>query len=579
MKLVAEKFEFSDLIITKKFRGFNPKRDELDIRNSTAIVYGRNVAATNIQRLYRGRFVRNGEYKELCKEWIILNLLPKAQACVRCYLKNKEYIQLIEYRKLSHAATILQSHWKGHLDRQYAKAKKNTILKIQRERKLVVVIQSIYRGFVQRQNLKQFKMDMFEQIVSCENWHKKLVEASVVIQRNFRTRMGRKLAKQLSNERDKINKLNMRRQCSAIGIQRIFRGLTGRYVATQERLVIAQNEKKWLCARKIQTLRRGIIGKRKAESLMHQKEYLMKVVFVGKLQCIWRGKKGRDIVNKKRAALLLQKHKDEGSVTIQRIYRGIMGRMAFQRTTEEKFKQNKRKSASQTIQRLYRGYKGREKRYIAYHLKVTQINIRQMKIDLESKKDQKNILNEKQMHLHEKYRKQKKHVSMLENELSVIEHTKSSYVDSDQVTGALQRCDKKIVKRILQKNLEVTKNMYQITSKCVDETAKEIQENEVNIQKFEKKLRCSILDASKHKKSERFTILRKTIRERKNAAILIQKYARCWMVKLAFLIHTRSFWNEERDEITERTIYVNSLSNEILPFKPLEMKVHEKYYQ
>ena len=578
LKLVAKKFEFSDLIITKEFRGFQPKQDELASRESTKIVYGRNVAATNIQRLSRGRFVRNGEYKELRRERIILNLLPKAQACLRCYLKRREYIQLIQDRKLSHAATILQSHWRGHLDRKYVKVKKYAILEIQRKQMLAIIIQSIYRGYIKRQNLKQLKRDIFEQMLSCENWHKKEVEASIVIQRNFQARKGRKLAKQLSNERDRIKKLHLRRHRSAIRIQRIYRGSIGRHIAIQERLILAQNEKKWLCARKIQALRRGIIGKRKAESLMHRQKYSLKVICVGKIQCVWRGNKGRDIANKKRAALILQKHKVDRSVTIQRIYRGILGRMEFQRTREEKLKQNKRKEASQTIQRLYRGYKGREKRYITYHLRVTQLNIQQMKTELEAEKDKKNLLNEKQAHLYEKYRKEKRQVSMLENEISVIEHTKSRYVDSDQVTGALQRCDKKIVKRILQNNLEVTRNLFQLTTKCIDEIVKEIHENEMNVQKLERNLRSSILDASKHKKSERSTNLRNTVRERKNATILIQKYARCWMVKLAFSIHTRSFWNEEWDEITERTIYVNNLSNEILPFKPLEMKLHERYH-
>ncbi len=375
-----------------------------------------------------------------------------------------------------------------------------------------MIIQNFYRRYCARLILNDLKNQQIDEDMKQKEDRIVRNKAAIRIQCYLKRLMARKLLHHLIALKEAEDLLEQRRLWSILLVQRLFRGHRGRMRAKKFRSELHRTEEEWFRSRQIQSLWRGMIGRRKFKEKALLEELKRNEDRAKLIQKIWRG-----FLGKRQAKFMLglkELHKKEvqAALLIQRIYRGGRGRqkaIAENKNIRRKIEEMK---ASKLIQRVYRGYKGRELAHVTIGLKSIQSQTNPLKESIEER--EKALKWQRQKNLSIKIKKDglETEMSSLQKELVVTREMKSSFIDSSILNGAPQRCSKEVVMAALEIKIQSKrKEISEIESSCAEITLIE-KEITREIKRLKRKLTVLTSSTTSRIKTDRMKYLRKCSR-------------------------------------------------------------------
>ena len=435
---VSPSFHFSD--VSESFHGFTNRSDESSLRFKAILFETHTNATKNIQRLARGRKSREGEVKTRKLEWAGIHLIPKSQAIVRGHIQRKLWKEKINKREKNIAATKLEAVWRGQVDRKIVSKIIEGKLDLAVRSKLATTIQCSYRGYKGRDIRKKLRVGLARKNLVTLKTQAKYLRAAMVLQRFFRGEQSRALVFKMMVAHEEANMAKLRKDKSALVIQRVTRGMRGRIATKQTRSNQELYEYNWYHARKIQTMWRGLKGQERWRVQRAVVEQVRRSRIALYIQRFWRGLKGREGVAMAKSAESLRRRECRSAIIIQKHYRGrFQGAFWVRKMKEDRKQQN----GAGLIQRCFRGCKGR-----AFHsaLEALKQKIGPLRMKLLVSRKELATVRESLSIVSQNLAEKEMHMEILGNELSVIHQTKAKYWDTDQITGTPQRFVTELVK-------------------------------------------------------------------------------------------------------------------------------------
>lgn len=377
---------------------------------------------------------------------IVTNRLPNAQALMRGHRQRTLFHKMKLNLQQNCSATMIESCYRGYLLRkQQDYISQLTQIKLEQNTAALYIQRACHCHFA-RKIVSTKRYEQAEIMLKMNQKHAKMKAKSTLIQRNMRGCIARGSVKKIK-ESLRIQFLDTQRRLeSSILIQKCTRGRSGRIRAKQIRSQLYMFETEWFHSRTIQSMWRGRKGRLLFKSEARYQELERQTEIVLKIQRVWRGYEGRHRTKYIIGLRALKKLEQQKSISIQRMYRGGKGRRRICEIRTKIKEKIIRYDASILIERLFRGYKGRQHAYIVRALRSLDWKAQPLKEKKLKREVQLTQLDDSLSKTSCLLKRLKKSYSAFEKELAVIEQTKSNFVDSDQMTGAPQRCSKDLVK-------------------------------------------------------------------------------------------------------------------------------------
>jgi hypothetical protein len=215
------------------------------------------------------------------------------QCAIRRKFAYKKYFKVRRLGLITHVLPVFQAHVRGYLQR----ARFRTILEGIRYHRMVIKIQTAFRMYMEVNKIRE--------IYRVRDLNITLRSTAITIQAGWRGSRGRKrgrfLRNVLWNERLLEVKNRAKRELAACKIQGVFRQFMAECVVKdmiKERdILIARKALEDLCAREVQRVFRGMVGRTLAldriEYFRHE-EYRWRCAL--EVQRVVRGHKGRKLI-------------------------------------------------------------------------------------------------------------------------------------------------------------------------------------------------------------------------------------------------------------------------------------------
>ena len=438
---VVFQMPFAEISSHSQYFGFKPKPNEESLRNKASLLSRQINAAVILQSLFRGALVRHNILRRRRLEYVILNILPKIQACFRGYLQRRIWKYTLENKRQSLATIVFQKYWRGLICRRYFQTLIMCEHNHRREETNSIIIQRVYRGYSGRLAAK-ITLNHIVKLRLLEAKTKARLEKLVVLmQSNFRRKKQQEKFKKNLLQRKQEHERNYQCRVSVLRIQSVHRGYKARKLARNRKEELELIKLRVFHACKIQGIWRGkkvrkiIEAARKKES---DERRILKASI--DIQRYWRVYLDKCFLDSLRNEKYYQIAKEKAARVLQRLYRGRVGRsvaVAARALWKDQFIKN---NVAISIQRVFRGHKEREM-VIMYrsirHLEEVQAKplYKYLEVTEISLKENQS----KQIRLKLTLKKIVDKLVFLEKEIDLMTHSKQKYWDSDIISLTPQR--------------------------------------------------------------------------------------------------------------------------------------------
>lgn len=557
---IGEKLPFANL--AKNWVGYEPKLDYVEFIKRAELRQLHTEKAVLIQSWVRRKLAYN-----VTNRLRVLNHLdrciPRAQALVRGYQQRLRYRRMIGVKHVNRMATKIQCQFRKfvHSVRIERRLKAKRWLEFQD--KLSRLIQRVYRGMVGRRKA-QGRRDALANLRLKEARLQAKRELKVlVIQRNFRARIGRNIAYELTAQRELFKARIVLEDRSSVVIQRVYRGMRGRRLANEIRLERSLWKRKWLLARRMQKVFRGFMGRRTAALVRLQRNNAIQLAALLIIQRVYRGFRGYLRGKAMREEKRLRQLKTRASKHIQRIVRGHQARMTAQWLMESEQLNRRKARGALLFQRLYRGHKGREAAEVERELikfeesaKPLYILLQQYNEGLDHIAKQISILTEELIRL-------KEEITESELELAAVIQNKEKYTDSHRLNKTPQRFVTKYLRVRLRDYIVQNTELFDKKNAGLAQLQARMNELSRQKRKVNRELVPLTTGCITKVKLERGKRLRAQVRRRESSAVLIQKIWRGYLPRKGYRDPARDYWIPCTDEDqSEHPYYYNTWTQE-----------------
>lgn len=562
--------EFCDM--ANKWFGYQPKKGSADLIFARQVFRMRDAASLKVQCALRRKFAYK-RYKNRRRWWLINITIPKFQAVMRGRRLRKRFLALQKAKHRIRQAIKIQSMWRRYLACRHwiklLKAAKYQKFKLMK----AIIIQRYYWGLKGRQRANARRVEIANQLLREARDHARREMKAMLIQRIFRSYSGRMHAARKAALREQKRHRDLLEERMIRFLQRCMRGMFGRTNVKNRREEIRMARYKWLCCLNIQRCYRGLLGRRWFKYCLEQWWFRKRTFCSTQVQRIFRGYRGRILAAVAAALKVLRKKQQICAIEFQRFIRGCLGRMRFKhhKAVTERF--NRERKAVLTVQRVYRGHKGREVSEINHEVAKLEEKARPL-FDLVLRKEADGVKLAKIVRRMEgRDKMMQDDIFEIERELEHCSTTQQKYTDSARINGTPQRFLTKYLRVRLKDHFEHEQELY--LAKLGDLTKKraELRKLQLEIEVARRELVPLTAGVVIDVKRARVARLRKMVRAKKTAAILMQALWRRAMVRVAYRDSSRDYWIECMDEAqSDKPYYFNTWTNETLWREPIAHK-------
>lgn len=447
----SEILEFVDM--SNQWLGYAPKPSVEKLITLRKQVQLFHTNATKIQSLVRRKFA-DRIYWMKYRERLLSRAIPLFQAVIRGVQQRTRYA-LIRFQ-MNRIRSVIKIQAKFRAFQAYQVCK----VIVQRRKyeaycnTLALLIQRLFRGYQARKyTIHQRAVRANEQLKASRVQAIKEVKA-IEIQRLFRGVQAREYAKSLDLARYLRQQQAKRVQFATRLIARIVRGFVGRCKAIHRREELRLAAYRWHCAREIQRVYRGLLGRRRYDYFYQLRQLAIQTIAATQIQRIYRGYRGRLLSSLARALRLLRLRQQDCAVLLQRFLRGCMGRHHFNVYKELETRRLREIVASKVIQRIYRGHKGREAYLIEKQLQSLEGQAKPLIKHLQQIEDERNIMAKLVSKLESQEKRLHENLFEIERELEHCNKTTSKYTDSHRINNTPQRFLTKFLRIRLKDHFE-----------------------------------------------------------------------------------------------------------------------------
>jgi hypothetical protein len=361
-------------------------------------------------------------------------------------------------------------------------------------------------------------------------------------------------------------------------IQRVMRGMFGRRKRDRVLAALALAKMKWNCAKQIQRIIRGHLGRVLYAKLLFEMLQETRRWAATEIQRQFRGYRGRVLGAVARAIHLLRKKHAEAAFLLQRVVRGHFGRMRAKTQKETVMRWAIEKRSSTQIQRLFRGHKGREAAVIERELQAIEHKVKPLLLMLETKEAEEVKLARVIVRLEYTDSKLESELVEIERELDACMLTTAKYTDSARVNSTPQRYLTKYLRVRLKDHYEHEREIFKVKHTELNKRRVEMRELQKHIAAVRRELVPLTTGAVVEIKRKRSAALRSKIRDRDKHIARIQALFRRSLVRWAFSDPCRDYWIECFDpEQSESKYFYNTWSQETTWKMPLAFKYFVKW--
>jgi hypothetical protein len=477
--------EFADM--AKQWVGYQPKPGFEKLMELKVEMKKKNACAQIIQCAIRRKFAYK-IFKIRRKAWLIAHFVPKIQAAIRAYLERKRYRRVMRRLHRIRCAIRIQQCFRMHLAYKLrvtlVKEKRFLVFKDQ----IIVNIQRVYRGMKGRMRLADARNTFANKRLVLARKRARRELMAIRIQLNFRASRARMESKGRAAEKERLRLRRILEERMTRRLQRMMRGLFGRRKRDRRLLELALAKRKWSCAKEIQRIIRGHLGRKMYAQLLFQQLQELRRRSATEIQRQFRGYRGRVLGAVARAIHLLRKKQTEAAMLLQRVVRGHLGRLRakIQKETVMRWQIEKRSSIS--IQRVFRGHKGREAAVIEKELQLIEHKVKPLLLLLETKETEEAKLAKIITRLEYTDGMLEEELVEIEKELDACILTTAKYTDSSRINYAPQRYLTKYLRVRLKDHLEHQREVFKVKHTELNKRRVEMRELEKHITAIRREL-------------------------------------------------------------------------------------------
>ena len=357
MSYIGPRLEFAEM--ASQWIGYRPKPNAEKLIGNRQLSRTQTAKSIIIQCMFRKKKAYM-IYRVKRRWWLLNKVIPRTQACWRGYIQRKRFKLLTRLLLEEKAALIIQTAFRGHLERVLKTKKLKELMFMALKHKSALLITRTYWGMLGRRKARKRRDYLHTHALTEARRRARREQCASFIQRNFRAWVASKRTFKLFQEREiKLARLALEERMIRY-IQRFMYGKLGRLRANRRRLEIALFQKRVACTKNIQRVFRGFKGRLRAQQRRREKWLEMRDKMAVEIQRIFRGGRGRIFASIARALRSLRSKQYYAAVEMQRFIRGCLARMHVALTRDKLREEKRRLIAVLIIQRIFRGHKGKE---------------------------------------------------------------------------------------------------------------------------------------------------------------------------------------------------------------------------
>lgn len=557
---VGKTLEFADL--AKRWLGYQPKENSSQLIAAREIFRLHTKHTLRLQCAIRRKFAYN-RYRERRRWWLIIHVIPRAQALVRRYLQRKRYKGVLFLRYKVRMAILIQTVYRMHVEvkRKIAKLKHNRFMEY--KQRMAIRIQKMYWGLVGRKRALAQRNKLANERISqaAEQMRRELMANKIqMVYHGWKARV--EACDRAEKRRLYIERKAMEERMIRL-IQRIAHGKLGRNKAKRRRAEIALALLRWKSAREIQRIYRGLLGRRRFAYFL--KLWLEKVrhAAANNIQRIWRGYRGRILAAIAKALRQFRAEQMVAAREVQRAYRGYLARRRVLKIRDARRLAIRHRIAAIKIQKLYRGHKGREAAELESQVAKMEGLARPLFDLLKTKEAEAIKLGKLITRLENKDKLMTDDIFEIEREYETALTTTAKYTDSARINGVPQRFLTKYIRVRLKDHLEHEKELHKAKFTDLQRRRAEMRKLQAEIVAARRELLPLTVGLVSDSKRNRTKRLRDKVRAQKRAATLMQALWRGALTRWAAMDPHMESWVQCYDEDQgEKVYYFNTMSEE-----------------
>ena len=480
--------DFSELIISDEFVGFQQKMGAEKLRYVRRIKIMNDKHATLLQKMYRSFITRKGIMMQAKKARLIEKVLPRIQACLRGQFQRKNWIQFCEELKKNNSVIIIQSFWRQQQSKMKLSLKQNIYRHEILAKYSAVSIQKTYRTYLAVKLLVRLRNENKIMRDLELKYSQLLCRSIILVQRNVRRHQSKVL---LHSIKDKIRKCRDQRELqisSVIKLQTWVRRFCARYI--HETL---KEEQKIVLAKSTVALKLQALFRQKIAMLLFKNRKLcqlnaIKVLAASLIQRSFRWFLFARTLQMKREQKHFHNIQAGCAILIQSLIRCYFSSKQVESIRVRKRENQIRIGGAKSIQRIFRGFLGRRQYFIKIEEKDTE-NERQLfiiRLTNETSAVEQLKLN---VNKNEKMiRRHQDEVDTMAKELFDLRHKPSSHIDSTRVNSFLQRHKTSVLIEQLTKSLTKVKDEISFIFGVNEKNITNIRLREREIRQLNRKL-------------------------------------------------------------------------------------------
>lgn len=559
--------------LARSWLGYQPKPAAAVLIRESEDLRFREQMAIVIQKNLRRKFALS-RCRELRRWWIIAHRIPLVQAVFRGFVQLKRYRLLRREAGRLRKCVQLQSFYRTRCAVRRAKRlKQEKQLKVQQTLS-AVCLQRVLRGRWGRVKASDQRNAVATRRLLLAKRRVQEEVSAVLLQSLLRGWLARRYASRIQQAKALLLSNVAKEEEAARLIQRHGRGMLGRVEQRRRKQQLVQGRHRWIAARELQRVYRGLRGRRLAKVLWELRQREIRDRAVRLVQRAYRGHRGRLVAAVAKALKALRQMQSAAVCDIQRIGRGHIARRIVSLRKDQIRVFNMQSRAAKTIQRLYRGHKGREARYVEAELRRMEAEAKPLFERLQQQEEQQRVLLESAHRKESFNRLAEEDLQSVEKELYDCMHSTMKYTDSARINpGVSQRYLTKYLRvRLADHFLHKSEEMAALKREEQDllEQCKHVK---MALKATRRELVPLTTGFVHNMRQKRSAMVRQQVRTRNAAATKLQSLWRRALVRTALSLPDREYWVVCFDDAqSEDPFYFNTWTQQTSWQKPQPLR-------
>ena len=562
--------EFVDL--AQKWLGYQPKSNSSELMGARRLFRLQTASALLIQCGIR-RKAAYKKWRERRRWWLMNVVIPRLQAYIRMRQRRKRYREVLHARFKIRCIVKIQARWRAYREVLVKQRKIKSIRFAQLKLECTVKMQKVFRGYMARLRVKAVRNVNANKLLQEAKIQSNHELASISITAFWRGSKARRLASERRVRREILRERRALEERMMRLIQRIAHGKLGRIIARTRRRELEFAHHRWCCARIVQKVYRGHVGRRRFQTFLAAWILRKRNTAATEVQRIFRGYRGKILAAVGRALRQFRARQQFSCREIQRWARGCVARAYVKRFVQAKERERKYKKSVLVMQRIYRGHKGREAAEIERQVMALEKKAKPLFDLLKNLEADGMKLGKLIKRMEGKDKMMTDDIFEIGRELDHAQNTTQKYTDSSRINGVPQRFLTKYLRVRLKDHYEHEQEAHKVKYTELQKKRVEMRHLEKSIEAARRELLPLTLGLISEVKRTRSIKLRARVRLEKEASTKIQALWRRALVRTAQRDPYMVSWIQSYDEFQgEKPYYYNTVSGETSWITPQAFK-------